>query len=90
MSALLLHLNLINQEIIMEKNSKHGYDYLLIIGLALSFIGIITNLFFNIETSVEDNPILGIMRDMNGWTVLIAVVIIAPIMEELSFRSWTI
>lgn len=90
MSALLLHLNLINQEIIMEKNSKHGYDYLLIIGLALSFIGIITNLFFNIETSVEDNPILGMMMELNGWIVLVAFVIIAPIMEEISFRSWTI
>ena len=79
MSALLLHLNLINQEIIMEKNSKHGYNYLLIIGLALSFIGIITNLFFNIETSVEDNPILGMMMELNGWIVLVAFVIIAPI-----------
>ncbi|MFA6806930.1 MAG: CPBP family intramembrane glutamic endopeptidase [Bacteroidales bacterium] len=74
----------------MKKNSKHDYDLLLIIGLALFLIGLITNLFFNIETSVEDNPILGMIRDMNGWIVLVAVVIIAPILEEISFRSWTI
>ena len=74
----------------MKINIKKNYNLLLVIGLALYALGIILNLIFNLDASVEDNPILGEVADMNGWLFILATVIIAPIMEEFSFRSWSI
>ncbi len=74
----------------MKINIRKNYNLLLVIGLALYVLGIILNLIFNLDASVEDNPILGEVADMNGWLFIIATVIIAPIMEEFSFRSFSI
>ena len=74
----------------MKINIKKNYNLLLIVGLALYVLGIILRLIFNLDASVEDNPILGMITDMNGWILIIIIVIIAPIMEEFSFRSWAI
>lgn len=74
----------------MKINIKKNYNLLLIVGLALYVLGIILRLIFNLDASVEDNPILGEIADMNGWLFIIATVIIAPIMEEFSFRSFSI
>lgn len=74
----------------MKINLRKNYNLLLIIGLALYVLGIILRLIFNLDTSVEDNPILGMITDMNGWILIIITVIIAPIMEEFSFRSFSI
>lgn len=74
----------------MRINIRKNYNLLLIIGLALYVLGIILRLIFNFDTSVEDNPILGEVADMNGWILIIITVIIGPIMEEFSFRSFSI
>lgn len=74
----------------MKINLRKNYNLLLIIGLAFYVLGMILNLIFNLDASVEDNPIIGMITDMNGWILIIITVIIGPIMEEFSFRSWSI
>jgi membrane protease YdiL (CAAX protease family) len=74
----------------MKINIKKNYNLLLITGLALFVLGMVLNVICNLDASVEDNPILGQIIDLNGWLFIITTVIIAPILEEFSFRSWTI
>lgn len=74
----------------MKINLRKNYNLLLITGLALYALGIILNIIFNLDASIEDNAILGMVTDINGWLFIILTVIIAPFLEEFSFRSWAI
>ncbi|MBP1630807.1 MAG: putative transrane protein of unknown function [Bacteroidetes bacterium] len=74
----------------MKDYIKKNYNWLWILSIILFSLGTSLNIIFDIETSVEDNAILGEIASSNGWIMLILTIIIAPLIEEFSFRSWAI
>lgn len=74
----------------MKNYLKKNNNWLYVTAILLYVLGIILSIVFDKDLSLEDNPILGVFNQMNGWLILLAMVVIAPILEELSFRSWAV
>lgn len=74
----------------MKNYIKKNYNWLWILSIILFLVGTSLNIIFDIKTSVEDNAILGEIASSDGWIMLILTIIIAPLIEEFSFRSWAI
>lgn len=74
----------------MKKYLKKNYNWLWISAVLSYILGMILGIVFEKEVSIQDNPILEQISSLNGWLFLIAAVVIAPILEEFSFRSWAI
>ncbi|MBP6428891.1 MAG: CPBP family intramembrane metalloprotease [Bacteroidales bacterium] len=74
----------------MKTYLKKNNNWLYVTAILLYILGIILSVVFDKDLSLEDNPILGAFNQMNGWLILLAMVVIAPILEELSFRSWAV
>lgn len=66
------------------------FNWLWICSIILFLLGVIISTLFEDVISVEDNPILGVISLLPGWLFLILAVVIAPIMEEFSFRFWAV
>lgn len=66
------------------------FNWLWICSIILFLLGVIISTLFEDVISVEDNPILGEISSLPGWLFLILAVVIAPIMEEFSFRFWAV
>lgn len=66
------------------------FNWLWICSIILFLLGVIISTLFEDAISVEDNPILGEISSLPGWLFLILAVVIAPIMEEFSFRFWAV
>ena len=66
------------------------FNWLWICSIILFLFGVIISTLFEDVISVEDNPILGEISSLPGWLFLILAVVIAPIMEEFSFRFWAV
>ncbi len=66
------------------------FNWLWICSIILFLFGVIISTLFEDVISVEDNPILGVISSLPGWLFLILAVVIAPIMEEFSFRFWAV
>lgn len=66
------------------------FNWLWICSIILFLLGVIISTLFEDVISVEDNPILGVISSLPGWLFLILAVVIAPIMEEFSFRFWAV
>lgn len=74
----------------MKSYLKKNNNWLYVSGITLYVLGIILSTIFDKDVSMEDNPIIGMISQMNGWIMLIYIAVIAPILEEISFRSWTV
>lgn len=74
----------------MKSYLKKNNNWLYVSGITLYVLGIILSTIFDKDVSMEDNPIIGMISQMNGWIMLIYITVIAPILEEISFRSWTV
>ena len=74
----------------MKSYLKKNNNWLYVSGITLYVFGIILSTIFDKDVSMEDNPIIGMISQMNGWIMLIYIAVIAPILEEISFRSWTV
>ena len=74
----------------MKINLKKNYRWLLVAGIILLIINIVLSIFFYKVGSIEDNTILGRYVNENGWLLLLSMAIVAPFVEEFTFRSWTI
>ncbi|MFA6705547.1 MAG: CPBP family intramembrane glutamic endopeptidase [Bacteroidales bacterium] len=74
----------------MKKYLKKNYNWLWISAVLSYLLGMILGIVFEKEISIQDNPILEQISSLNGWLFLITAVVIAPILEEFSFRSWAI
>lgn len=72
----------------MKINLKKNYRYLLVISIALFIIGIILKALFDTNDDFFNDPIYKFIMEMPWFVVVFLVVIFAPIMEEIAFRSW--
>ncbi|MDR0790054.1 MAG: CPBP family intramembrane metalloprotease [Bacteroidales bacterium] len=64
--------------------------WLLLIALLLLATGIVVNTVIDLPAEMQDNAIMDQVSNLSGWMFFLMVVIFAPVMEELSFRSWII
>lgn len=64
--------------------------WVLLLGLSMFIIGTVWNLLFDESSNIQDNtdPIIGIMRSLPSYIMIIYAAVIAPVMEELGFRGW--
>ncbi|MFA6201069.1 MAG: CPBP family intramembrane glutamic endopeptidase [Bacteroidales bacterium] len=74
----------------MKTYLNKNFNWLWISAILLYLLSLLLGYTLGEEVSVQDNAILELAANLNGWLFLITVVVIAPILEEFSFRSWTI
>ncbi|MDR1724909.1 MAG: CPBP family intramembrane metalloprotease [Bacteroidales bacterium] len=68
-------------------NKKH-LNYLLFIGILLFILGMTLISFMDTPMSYKDNAVMQMVSKIPGWSFFITVVLLSPLMEEFSFRSW--